>query len=304
MGNGLLIRTWLAAAILAGPVSLLAQEAVPAWLSPYEGSTLRQSQVLAFDEYLRVVGTVAPATDALPQGVERLEGKVTRLRFDNPKSRSTLEMARNYRLALEAQGFQVDHECARSTSCGNLRQPSWMSLNGINLGAAGDVRYFTGRLAVAGSPVFVSVALNPQVTYVHVVEVASLQQGMVRIQLDELVNAIESDGRVELPGVHFDSGTARLQAASGEALGAAAELMRQWPSLQIEVVGHTDSQGSEAANLLLSQQRAAAVIEALVARGIASERMAARGMGATQSVADNSTETGRARNRRVELVRR
>jgi len=294
----------LPVAAFAWPCLLMAGNDAPAWLHPYEGSTLRQSQVEAFNEYLRVVGVVAPGHDAVPQGVERLEGKVTRLRYDNPKGRSTLEIARNYRQALEARGLKVDHECARSQACGNHRKPSWMSLNGINLGAGGDIRYFTGRLALEGRPVYVSVAINPHVTYLHIVEPTEMDTGMVQIDEAAFASELETHGRVELPGIYFDSGTARLQAASDPALDVAAGVLRQHAALKLDVVGHTDNQGGETFNLDLSRQRAAAVVQALVSRGVEADRLGARGMGLAQPVADNATEEGRARNRRVELVRR
>jgi len=304
MNPYLRLKHWLPTALVAWPCLLMASNDAPAWLSAYEGSTLRQSQVEAFNEYLRIVGPVAQGKDAVPSGVERLEGRVTRLRYDNPKGRSTLEIARNYRQALEARDLKVDHECARSQVCGNHKKPSWTSLNGINLGAGSDIRYFTGQLPIDGSLVYVSVAINPHVTYLHIVEPTPMEAGMVQVDVALLVRDLETKGRVELPGIHFDTGTARLQASSASALDAAAGMLRQHGSLALEVVGHTDNQGSESFNLDLSRQRAAAVVQALVDRGIDAGRLDARGMGLAQPVADNTTEEGRARNRRVELVRR
>lgn len=268
-------------------------------ISPYQGSVLRERADEAFNAYSRIVG-------AGPEGTrtDTVEGRVSRLRYDNPKGRSTLEIERNYRQALEAKGLTVDFQCTGRQACSPHRQPSWNSLNGLNLGAGSDIRYFTGRLPAAGGHAYVSVAINPQRTYLHIAQPTDMQSSMVKVDANALASALENEGKVELPGIFFDSGTASLQATSDPALDAAAGLLRQRPSLALDVLGHTDNQGGEAFNLDLSQKRAAAVVNALVSRGIDANRLGSRGMGLTQPVADNATESGRARNRRVELVRR
>jgi OmpA-OmpF porin, OOP family len=268
-------------------------------VSPYEGSVLRERGEEAFNVYRRIVGSAAggPVT-------EEVSGKVSRLRYDNPRDRSTLEIERNYRQALTAKGLVIDFECAGRQACGHNRRPGWAVINGLNLGVGGDVRYFTGRMPSGAGPVYINVAVNPQRTFLHVVEPAAMQSGRVTVNADELARTLEQQGSVELPGIYFDSGTAILQASSNPALDVVAQLLRQHPTWTMAVVGHTDNQGKEAFNQQLSQQRADAVVQALVARGVGSERLESQGMGLTKPVADNATEAGRARNRRVELVRR
>lgn len=268
-------------------------------ITPYQGSVLRERDDEAFNAYSRIVGTGRHGAVT-----ETVEGKLSRLRYDNPQGRSTLEIERNYRAALEGKGLVVNFQCAGRQACRHNSKPTWTSINGMNLGVGGDVRYFTGRLPTGTGHVYVSVAINPQRTYLHIAEPANMQVSMVKVDAVALASALETDGKVDLPGIFFDSGTARLQATSDPALDAAAGLLRQRPSLALDVVGHTDSQGGEAFNLNLSQQRAAVVVNALVNRGIDANRLGARGMGLTQPVADNATEEGRARNRRVELVRK
>ena len=269
---------------------------------PYQGSRLRERKADAFNEYQRVVGR-----DRGQTRTQRLEGRLTRLRYDNPSGRSTFEIERNYRSALTARGFRVDWECSGRDVCGTTAgpaSPGWNTINGINLGIARDVRYFTGKLRHGGGEAYVSVAVNPQVTYVHVLEAAAMDTGMVAVDADALAAGLAQDGKVTLEGLYFDTGRATLQAASDPALEQAALLMKQQPALKLLVVGHTDSTGSAAANLKLSQQRAEAVRAALVARGIAASRLSAQGVGSSAPVASNDSESGRAQNRRVELVKR
>ena len=80
-------------------------------------------------------------------------------------------------------------------------------------------------------------------------------------------------------------------------------LLSNDPSLRLSIDGHTDSTGTAERNRELSRQRAEAVQAALVAKGIAADRLQAQGFGPDQPLADNATEDGRAKNRRVELVR-
>lgn len=267
-------------------------------IAPYQGSVRKTRSFEAFNEYLRIVGRDGKATKT-----ERLEGKLTRIRYDNPKGRSTFEIERNYRDALTARGFRVDYECAKRAVCGTTARPGWQSLNGINLGIAGDVRYFTGKLAYGSGEAFVSVAVNPQVTYVHVLETAAMDRDMVAVDADALAAGLEKDGRVRLDGIFFDTGKAQLKPTSNPALDQAAQLLRQQASLKLLIAGHTDNTGSDAANRTLSQQRAEAVRNALLARGVAADRLTAQGFGSGVPVADNASEAGRAQNRRVELVK-
>lgn len=103
--------------------------------------------------------------------------------------------------------------------------------------------------------------------------------------------------------VMFDTGKSAIKAEARQQLHEAAERIRKFAGAGVLVSGHTDDVGSEASNLALSNARAAAVKQHLVAEeGIDAGRLATRGFGATQPVADNGTDAGRARNRRVDVV--
>lgn len=118
--------------------------------------------------------------------------------------------------------------------------------------------------------------------------------------------AVDADGciieqTVALPEVQFASSNDQLTPDAQTALKSFAEALIQEPDLNVEVDGHTDSSGSQAKNLLLSQQRAAAVRDFLVQQGVAAGRLSAEGFGPFRPVADNKTPAGRAKNRRVEF---
>ncbi|WP_165873538.1 TolC family outer membrane protein [Parasulfuritortus cantonensis] len=106
---------------------------------------------------------------------------------------------------------------------------------------------------------------------------------------------------IELKGVNFDYDKAVVRKDSMPALDEGVALMKAHPEIKVEVAGHTDSDGSEAYNLSLSTRRTEAVVAYMVSKGIAKDRLAAKGYGESQPVADNGTPEGKAKNRRVEM---
>jgi outer membrane protein OmpA-like peptidoglycan-associated protein len=120
------------------------------------------------------------------------------------------------------------------------------------------------------------------------------------VEGNELLEQFASQGFVALD-VHFDTGKATLRPESAEGLDRAAAMLQQAPAVRAEVGGHTDNVGKPESNRLLSQQRAESVRAALVQRGVAADRLTAKGYGDTVPVADNRSEAGRAANRRVEV---
>ena len=120
----------------------------------------------------------------------------------------------------------------------------------------------------------------------------------------ELKKALVATGRARLYGILFDTDSARIRPESKPTLDDVARLLSSEPDWSLTVEGHTDTTGAAAHNQTLSEQRAAAVKEYLVAKGIDAKRLATAGFGQSKPVADNATELGRAQNRRVELVRK
>ena len=103
--------------------------------------------------------------------------------------------------------------------------------------------------------------------------------------------------------MNFETDKAVLLAGSATALDQVANSLLQHPNVKVEIDGYTDTAGSSAHNLTLSQQRAEAVRTQLIAMGIASSRLTAKGDGDTNPIADNTTPEGKANNRRVEFVK-
>ena len=119
---------------------------------------------------------------------------------------------------------------------------------------------------------------------------------------DALKQALAQTGKVDIQ-VNFATDSAQILPASQPQIAQVSQLLAADPSLRLAINGHTDNSGSSAHNLQLSQQRAASVAAALVAAGIAADRLSAEGFGDTRPLADNGSAEGKARNRRVEQVR-
>nr|WP_246328764.1 OmpA family protein [Brevundimonas lenta] len=102
--------------------------------------------------------------------------------------------------------------------------------------------------------------------------------------------------------LNYETDSARLAADARDVVGAIVVVLKEHPNARVGVVGYTDSEGDDAANLQLSQDRARSVSAAMQEQGIAASRIDASGAGETNPIASNDTEEGRAQNRRTELV--
>ncbi len=108
--------------------------------------------------------------------------------------------------------------------------------------------------------------------------------------------------KMVLEGVNFEFDKATLRKADFPIIDEDVTELEKWGNVNIEVAGHTDSVGTDQYNMKLSQERAETVRDYLISKGIAADRLTAKGYGESQPIADNATPEGRFQNRRVELV--
>jgi outer membrane protein OmpA-like peptidoglycan-associated protein len=119
----------------------------------------------------------------------------------------------------------------------------------------------------------------------------------------DVTQALNSEGRIVVHGIYFDTGSDVIKPESGGALRNILQLLNDDPALLFVIEGHTDNQGGPTVNGPLSEKRAAAVKAWLVSQGIDAKRLGTKGMGATKPIDGNETQEGRAMNRRVEFVK-
>jgi OmpA-OmpF porin, OOP family len=121
---------------------------------------------------------------------------------------------------------------------------------------------------------------------------------------DAMGNDINKTGHVSIYGIYFDTGKSEIKPESDAAISEIAKLLQNNAALKLYVVGHTDNVGSFDSNMMLSKDRADAVVKVLTGKhGIAPVRLSSYGVASLSPVASNDTEDGKAKNRRVELVK-
>ncbi len=246
----------------------------PALFSRMSGFHIYNYELLDFDRYEFAVG---------PGKTEAVEGRHTYVDYyanDGIKIPSALQITRNYANAAKAIGGETVYEFED-----------------------GGSQFLTLKVVKENVEAWAAVEAAGNGMYkIHVIEKELMRQD-VQANAESLAGSIRASGRAAVYGIYFDTGRSEIKPASEQAIGEIAKLLKSDPGLKLYVVGHTDNVGAFDYNVKLSQSRAAAVVGALTGKhGIAPARLTPFGAGPTAPVAANTSEEGRAKNRRVELV--
>lgn len=173
------------------------------------------------------------------------------------------------------------------------------SLVGAGVGALSSSKKDRGKGALIGAAA--GAALGGGVGYYMDVQEAKLREKMQGTGVS--VTRSGDNIILNMPNnVTFDSSQANLKPAGANTLTGVAMVLKEYPKTAVNVVGYTDSTGGQALNMKLSQQRAESVASALITQGVTANRIRTSGMGPANPVASNSTEEGKAQNRRVEIT--
>jgi OmpA-OmpF porin, OOP family len=301
------IKMYMVGSLMLSSLSLLAAQDAEGskddpLISRYPGSTINEYRQKAFDEYQLPLSSVAEGKYGKTQ---HLEGKVTAFYYTTPEGRSALEVYRNYESALKNGGFQTLFTCAKT--CGDAPPPNSFPLDDA-FGNYGDARYLAAKLPRDAGDVYVALWVYDSSfdikSFLAVVEVKPMESGLVTVNAASLASDITRTGHASVYGIYFDSGKADVKPESDATLKEIVKLLQQDPKLKLYVVGHTDNVGTLASNMDLSRRRGDAVVTALTTTyKVVAARLSAAGDGPTAPVASNDTEEGRAKNRRVELVK-
>jgi outer membrane protein OmpA-like peptidoglycan-associated protein len=291
----------------------------------YAGSELIGYRAPKFEEYILPLGTTVEPTQQKYEKSLNVEGQVSRYTYLAPVGRSTLELMRNYKSEFQRLGLTVLYEKAASDK-------GWFGPAFSNIADEDDLGQILSyneaqeRLLVGKTNdskptyycVFVTaynmgviperlrsrIEKNRALAEVVVISPGSLEEKMEFVNADQMSKSLADSGRIALYGIYFDTDKDTMQPTSAPTLEEIAKLLKSDPKLMVRIVGHTDNQGKPDYNLDLSRRRAASVVRELTSRfGITADRLDAFGCGPYAPVDSNDTEQGRAKNRRVELVR-
>ena len=283
----------------------------------YEGSEIIIYETSDFDKVPLVNAPLEKnfwTLDSVPADKSvTVEGKSFRIVYKVPTDRSALEIDANYKKSLAGKGFQTVYECANSECISG--STSFYNFGGLlddsrrNPAYSKQIAYRLEKLARPEGDVYVQVLSgkgNGAVTQIRVVETKAMEDDKIVFLDAKAMNlGLDTAGHVALYGIFFDTDKDELKPESEPTLVEIGKLMKDHPDLKLIVTGHTDNQGEFDYNVDLSKRRARAVVRALTFHhDVDDKRLTAFGAGMAAPVALNDDEKGRAKNRRVELVKR
>ncbi len=219
-----------------------------------------------------------------------VEGKVWRKHYnlkDGAQQPSATQVTRNYANALKKLGGTVVAD-SQITSCGDKQYCS--------------ERVFTGKLLKDGGELLIELEpCNDGFDYwLTVVQKEAMKND---VSASALLDALKQDGHIALY-INFDTGKSTIKPESTAVIDQIIAMMNSDKTIKIGIEGHTDNAGNSKSNKTLSDARAKAVMAAIVKGGIAASRLTAVGFGQEKPIADNGTNEGKQKNRRVELVKK
>ena len=236
-----------------------------------------------FQEHSLLIGRDADVNQDKRRDVE---GRYTEIQYQHDPKTSTTEVFRNYDNALAKGGFK--------------------KLFGWKTSEAPKGYYTSYELKRGKSTTWVETKVDTTneiaISTLFIIEGKAMEQ-KVEVDAGSLMEELNKSGHVAVYGINFDSGKATITKDSATVLEQIQKLLEGNADLKLKVEGHTDNVGKAKANLELSKKRAEAVKAWLVKAGIDKSRLSTEGLGDKKQVEDNKTEEGRAKNRRVELVK-
>lgn len=271
----------------------------------FKQSYIYDYEITSFEPYTIVTGKSDGSKFTATQEVE---GKVYRIFYSLPTSAgSVYEIYSNYLKALQSNGAEILFNCKNLSDCGRY---FWDYLRDLDKKIqmppyyGEESAYLAAKFSKDGMGYYVTIipgyGLGEMGYEVTVVEVKEMEQ---QISLDGIEKAMNDKGKVSLYGILFDTGSDVIKESSYKEIGLIAQYLKKNTSKNVYIVGHTDNTGSYSTNLTLSEKRAKAVMNALSSKyGISVDKMTSIGVGPVAPESKNTSEEGRKKNRRVEIV--
>jgi outer membrane protein OmpA-like peptidoglycan-associated protein len=234
------------------------------------------------------------------------------MHYDHKKFDTYTYQLKDRKETVEGDKYYIDYSIKDGAEiAGNLEiirnyENAIRKAGGTVLYTPEDKDYTVGKIVKEGKEIWVCVDPYQGGRYIslYIVERQSMEQ-TIQANAASWFSDISTTGHAAVYGIYFDTDKAEIKPESEPAFAEMAKLLKANPALNLFVVGHTDATGEIGHNMKLSEARAASVTNALAAKhGIAASRLAPHGVGPLAPVASNDSDEGRAKNRRVELVKR
>lgn len=164
-------------------------------------------------------------------------------------------------------------------------------------------QYGTLSFKTGNKTVWVGIDCPGEIAEFYILTILEVEEMKQDIEASEMLDALNKEGHIALY-INFETGKSNIKPESEGIVDQIVELLSQNSDLKVSIEGHTDNVGAPASNQTLSENRANSVVAAIVAKGIDKLRLSAKGWGQTKPIADNSTDDGKAQNRRVEIVKK
>ena len=281
----------------------------------YSGSDIRYDDQIGFEEFPLIINDST---------VQNTEGVLRRVFCRAPEGRSPLEIIKNYENAIKEDGGVVLF-ISRNPKDIVINDQIFGELfrkNRKDLGLSTYVythttfpelvtEYLLGKLSTTDKDIYIIVAAGPGAwaasehnrTFYELVTLEAEPMEMGMVTSADIGKGLSTLGRIAIYNIYFDTGKSEVKPESADALKAIAEYLNANKAQKVLIVGHTDNTGDFDMNISLSKDRADAVMKKLIAEyAVAENQLKPYGAGPIAPVASNSTEEGRAQNRRVEIV--
>ena len=254
-----------------------------------------------------------------PTSHNAIDGKIRRQFCTVPEGVSPYEVIKNYEKAISDKGGTIIYISRDANEYTNKEtnervrfMRDYFTKGSLAHNIYEDMRfphiakdYVVGKVSTESNDIFISAAAGviEKITYFTLVTVVAEPMDMNNVSLNVLNDGIAASGKVAIYDIYFDIGKSEVKNESTNAITIIADYLKVNPDKKFLIVGHTDNTGDFNANVNLSNDRANAVIEKLVTEhAIKMTQLIPYGVGSASPQISNSTDEGKARNRRVELV--
>lgn len=224
-----------------------------------------------------------------PEKTETKEGNLFSITYDfnfdsGEKEKSPFQVIKNYENAVKKNGGEMiykntnalDADLEATFHLVSKDKEYWVKISSFG-GTANSVEHYT----------------------LYVLEMEPMKQ---EIQASDMLKALKKEGFIALY-INFETGKSDIKIESQPIIDQIVKMLKQSNDLKISIEGHTDNVGSDKSNQILSENRAKSVMNAIISQGVNKSRLTFKGWGAFKPIADNRTEEGKAKNRRVEIVK-